>query len=378
MQKSLEIITFEPENTRLRHRFIRLPFQLYRDDPNWVPPLLMDMRRVFNRRQNSFYQHGETQFLLAVNSGQTVGRLAILHNQGAQPDFRQQSAYFYLYETEPDPEITKRLFDAGLDWARARGLKHVIGPKGMSPLDGLGMLVRGFEHRPAFGMPYNPEYYPQTLLDYGFHQTGEIGSGYLDPESFTLPEKVFKAAELVQERKGFRVLQMHSRKELHKAVILLGEMYNGALSGTEGNVALSDADLATMAQGLLWVAQPELIKLILKDDRPVGFLLAYPDISAGLQATGGRVFPFGWIRLLWEKSHTRWVNINGAGIVAEYRGMAATALLFAELYRSVTDSGQFSHAEVVQIGVENERMRRELQGMGIEFYKTHALFELNF
>ncbi len=139
---------------------------------------------------------------------------------------------------------------------------------------------------------------------------------------------------------------------------------------------LSDEDIATITRGLLWIAQPELIKLILKGDQPVGFLLAYPDISAGLQATRGRVFPFGWIRLLWEKSHSPWIDINGAGIIAEYRGMAATALLFAELFHSVTASGQFDHAEVIQIGVENERMRRELQGMGIDFYKTHALFEL--
>ena len=377
MNADLKIVPFAPENTHLRSQFMRLPFRLYRDDPNWVPPLMMDLRRVFNRKQNSFYQHGEVQFLLALENGRPVGRLAVLYNKSAQPDFEQDTANFYLYETSSNPQITKRLFDTGIEWARAHGLKHIIGPKGMSPLDGLGMLVRGFEHRPAFGIAYNPEYYPKFLMDYGFRQTGEIGSGYLDSHNINLPDKVFKAAELVQERKGFRVLQLHSRKDLRNAMTLLGEMYNGALQGTEGNVPLSNEDLSTITQGLLWIAQPELIKLILKDDQPVGFLLAYPDISAGLQATGGRVFPFGWVRLLWEKYHTRWVNINGAGIVAEYRGMAATALLFAELYRSVTGSGQFSHAEVVQIGDENERMRRELQGIGIEFYKTHALFELD-
>jgi hypothetical protein len=376
IKPKLDILSFEPENRRLRRQFLQLPFRLHRDDPNWVPPLMIDQRGIFNRKRNNFYRHGEALFLLALENGQAVGRLAVLCNQGSQAGFEQDAAHFYLYETERNPEITKRMFDIGTSWAKEHGLKRLLGPKGMSPLDGLGLLVRGFDHRPAFGMPYNPPFYPDLLTEYGFQNIREIESGYLNPQIFSMPEKVFRAAELVQERKGFRVLQLHSRKDLREAIHLLGKMYNGALTGTDGNVALSDEDLDTITGGLLWIAQPELIKLILKDEQPVGFLLAYPDISAGLQATRGRIFPFGWIRLLWEKSHTSWIDINGAGIIAEYRGMAATALLFAELFRSVTASGQFKHAEVIQIGVENERMRRELQGMGIDFYKTHGLFEL--
>lgn len=372
----MKILSFEPENKTLRKLFIQLPFRLYQGDPNWVPPLMMDMRLAFDRRRHGFYRHGDVQCFLAVDHQRPVGRLMMLHNRATQSDDSSQTAHFYYFESEDDPEITHQLFSAGIDWARARGLHKIFGPKGMTPLDGLGMLVRGFEHRATFGMPYNPAYYPVFLKEFGFTQVREAESGYLDPEKFILPEKVHRAAQIIQERKGFRVLNLSSRKDLRKAVDFLGDMYNAALIGTEGNSPLSDQDLRSMTNGLLWIAQPELIKLIFKDDQPVGFLLAYPDVARGLQATRGRIFPFGWIRLLWDKYHSDWIDINGAGIAAEYRGMAATALLFSEMHKSVTSSGQFKHGEVIQIGMENERMRAELRGMGIDFYKSHALFEM--
>ena len=115
----------------------------------------------------------------------------------------------------------------------------------------------------------------------------------------------------------------------------------------------------------------------MKDDQPIGFLFAYPDISAALQKTNGRLFPFGWITLLRELKRTDWVNINGAGLLPEYRGSGGTAILYSEIFRSVRDSGQFKHAEIVQIGLENEAMQRDMENFGIDFYKTHRTYFKN-
>ncbi len=372
----MNIISFDPENASYRYNFIQFPFILYQNDPNWVPPLLMDMRQIFNRERHGFYTHGNAYFLLAVKDDRVIGRLVMLNNLNLKSSSSQKTGHFFLFESEKDPEIAKKLFDKGVAWAQKQGLTKLIGPKGMTPLDGLGMLVKGFEYQPAFGMPYNPPYYPQFLLDYGFTKAKTIESGYLDPHSFKLPDKVLKAAEIIKDKKGFHVLEMHTRSDLKKAVMVLGEMYNHALEGTEGNAPLSESDLETIMSGLLLIAKPELIKLIMKEGDPVGFLLAYPDISAALKASRGRVFPFGWMRILYEKRHTSLVNINGMGIVEKYRGLAATALLFSELYKSITTSRQFNHAEIIQIGAENDRMHRELRGMGINFHKAHALFKM--
>ena len=372
----MRLIHFEPGDKYWRKKFIRFPFDLYHNDPNWVPPLLLELRQIFNPRKHGFYQHGQAQFLLVVEDGVPVGRLVMLHNRGHDPQQEQTTGNFFLFETENNPDIAQILFDEGVKWAQDMGLKKIYGPKGMTPMDGLGLLVRGFEYRPAFGMPYNPAYYADFLRNYGFTQKIETESGYLKTSAFNLPEKIFKASELIQKRKGLQVFQMSSHYDLKRAISYLGETYNAALAGTEGNIPLSTRDLETMTQNLLWIAKPELIKIIMKDKKPVGFLLAYPDISRALQVTRGRLFPLGWLRVLWEKHHSEWLDINGIGIVEEFRGMAGTALLFSELYKSINSNDQFKHAEVIQIGTWNKRMRRELRGMGIDFYKKHAMFEL--
>jgi hypothetical protein len=152
------------------------------------------------------------------------------------------------------------------------------------------------------------------------------------------------------------------------------ELYNSAIEGTTGNTPLTDAEMDTLANQLLWLADPKLIKLVMKEDKAVGFLFAYPDVSAALQKTKGKLFPFGWLTLLRELKRTNWLNINGAGLLPEYRGSGGTAILYSEIFKSVRESGQFKHAEVVQIGVENEAMQREMENFGIDFYKTHRTY----
>ena len=132
-----------------------------------------------------------------------------------------------------------------------------------------------------------------------------------------------------------------------------------------------------MANQILWFADPHLIKIVMKDEKPVGFLLAYPDISAALQKTKGRLFPFGWITLLRELRTTDWININGAGMIEEYRGLGGTAILYSEMFKSVVENPRYRHAEVVQIGLENEKMQRDMENFGIDFYKTHRVYEKN-
>jgi hypothetical protein len=150
-------------------------------------------------------------------------------------------------------------------------------------------------------------------------------------------------------------------------------LYNASLEGTVGNTPLTDDEVKSLADQMLWFADPRLIKIVMKNDEPVGFLFAYPDISAAVQRTQGRIWPLGWIDLLLELGRTKWININGAGIIEKYRGMGGTALLFSEMYKSVVEGG-FEHADIVQVGADNDKMQRELHDLGIEFYKTHRMY----
>jgi hypothetical protein len=248
----------------------------------------------------------------------------------------------------------------------------VIGPKGFTALDGMGLLVRGFEHRPALGIPYNLPYYPRLVEESAFQTTNEIVSGHLNGRA-QLPEKIRRVAEIVRRTRGLRVLSFRSRRELATVLPRLQKLYNDSLSGTTGNTPLTDDEARTMANQMLWFADPRLIKLIVKGEELVGFLFAYPDISAALQRTRGRLFPLGWIDILLELRRSKWVNINGAGIVEKYRGLGGTAILFDEMEKSIR-AGGFEHADLVQIGLENDKMQRELRDLGIDFYKVHRTY----
>ncbi len=370
---SITITEIDTTDRAQVRQFLALPFRLYRNVPQWVPPLAMDARRPLDRHKHPFYRHSDAAFFLARRNGVAVGRLAVIDNRHYNAFNHECTAFFNLFECEDDVQASRALFDAAFAWAATRGLNKIIGPKGFTTLDGIGLLVKGFEHRPAFGIAYNLPYYPALIEASGFAVQGELVSGYLSPRT-PWPEKIDQIAALVKQKRGFEVARFTTRRELMAFAPRLRELYNAALPGTTGNTPLTDDEVAMMANQLKWFADPRLIKIVTRRDELVGFLFAYPDVSAALQRTRGRLLPFGWLHLLRELKRTRWVNINGAAIVEKYRGLGGTALLFSEMHKSIVEGG-FEHADIVQIGVENERMQREMRDLGIVFYKTHRVYQ---
>ena len=370
----MKLVEIDPRNRRQAQQFLELPFRIYSNIPQWVPPLRIEARRMLDPKKNPFFHHSQAGFWIAYDeSDQVIGRLAILDNQNYNQFNNEKTAFFYLFECVDHIQTCLALFDAGTAWAQARGLEKIIGPKGFTALDGIGMLVEGFQHRPAFGLPYNTKYYPTLIDKAGFEPAGELLSGYLGT-TIRFPEQIYQIAETVSRRRGLHIVNFNSRNSLRSIVPQLKDLYNNSLGETSGNTPLTDAEAKLLADQLIWFADPRLIKIVMKGEQPVGFLFAYPDISAGLQRTGGRLLPLGWLRLLLELHRTRWVNINGAGLIEGYRGLGGTAILFSEMAKSLI-GGRFLHADIVQIGVENDRMLRELRDLGIQFYKKHRLYQ---
>ncbi|HEX7620736.1 MAG TPA: hypothetical protein VF359_06000 [Anaerolineales bacterium] len=356
--------------------FLALPFRIYADIPQWVPALQTDDRLRLDPKRYPFYKHSNAAFLLARQNSRTLGRLAVLDPLLYNEHNHEKTAFFYLFECENDLQTASELFNKSFEWARSRGLTKMMGPKGFTALDGLGLLVKGFEHRPALGLPYNLSYYPALIEAQGFEKGSEIVSGHM-VKDIHFPQHIHELAVRVKERRGLRIARFRTRRELRAALVHLDTLYNAALQGTSGGTPITKEEIKTMADQMLWFADPHLIKIVMKDEKPVGFLLAYPDISAALQKTRGRLFPFGWLTILRELRTTDWININGAGMIEEYRGLGGTAILYSEMFKSVVENPRYHHAEVVQIGLENEKMQREMENFGVDFYKTHRIYQKN-
>ena len=360
-------------NKRQLSAFIDLPEAVYRNIPQWVPPLRRDIKRMLDLNKNPFFSHSKAAFFLAFDQhNRPVARLACLNNTRYNEYTHEKTAFFYLFEAMDLPGISIPLFTAAEDWARAEGLNRIIGPKGFSPLDGMGLLSEGFNFRPALGIPYNPPHYISLVEEAGFQISEEIVSGFMK-QGFFRDQKIDIVAQRVQERRGLTIAQFRKKGDLRKLLPKFQEFYNSAIQGTIGNYPITKTEAQTMVDQLFWFADPSLIKIVMKDDRPVGFLFAYPDISSALQRSKGRLFPIGWLYILTELRTTKCMDINGAGMIEEYRGSGGTAILFNEIVKSAVSS-RFAHAEVVQISANNERMLQELSNLGITFHKKHRMY----
>src|SRR4030043_518372 len=171
-------------------RFVRIPYRLYENHPQWVPPLLSEAETQLNESKHPFYEHSVADFFIATKDGRDVGRIAALENTRFNQYHKTRQAQFYLFECEDDVEAATALFGQVFEWARARGLDAVVGPKGFGPLDGYGLLVEGFEHRQMMTMMnYNYDYYPRLVEAQGFHKEVDFVSCYLPADAFRVPER---------------------------------------------------------------------------------------------------------------------------------------------------------------------------------------------
>ncbi len=355
-------------------RFIRFPFQLYRQSPRWVPPFVHDIRNQLDPDRHPFYQHSEAAFFLALSGEDVVGRIAVLDNRRYNAHHGTRTAWFYLFDVIEDRSVSASLLDTASGWAQGRGLDLMWGPKGFWHLDGQGILVEGFEHRPAMGIPYNYPYYGDLLEDAGFEKRIDFVSCLMD-RTYTFPERFLDIADRIKRRRGFRSEIFRTKDELRALLPQIVDVYNDSFTEVQGFVPITADEGQAIGERILSVADPELISLLMKDDELAGFVLAYPDVSAAVQRCRGRMWPTGWFHLLREFRRTRWINFNGAGIRQRHRGLGGNALLYAELYRILIEHPQYDFADIVQIQETNTRMMQELKAMGLKMYKRHRLYQ---
>lgn len=356
------------------NRFVRVPFRLYQDNPNWVPPLLVDAKTYLDREKHPFHEHSQVDFFLAVRDGRDVGRIAAIDNPRYNEYHQTRIAQFYFFDCEEDEEAARALFETAFEWAAQRGLNKIVGPKGMGPLDGYGMLVEGFEHRQMMTMMnYNYPYYIRLVEELGFEKEVDFVSCYANTETFRLPERIHSIAGRVQQRGQLGVKRFSSKRELKSWAGRIGEAYNQAFINNWEYYPLSDKEIKFVVDNIMVVADHRLIKIITHNDDVVGFLFGFPDLSAALQRARGRLFPFGLLDLLLEMRRTKWIALNGAGILPEYQGRGGNALLYSEMEKTIRDY-DFQHADLTQVAESAEQMRRDLENIGGKPYKNHRVF----
>ncbi len=370
----IQIEKLDPDNKRQVRRFSRLPFQFYTDTPQWVPPILIDIEASLNPDKHPFYEHSVAEVYLAVRDGKDVGRLAVIENIPFNRYHEVKKAQFYYFECEDSLETAQALFDRAYEWAHNRGLTEMVGPKGISPLDGYGILVEGFEHRQMMTMMnYNHPYIPRLMEQMGFAKEVDFVSCYADPKVLQFPERVDRIAQRVLNRGALRVKDFANKRELAAWAPKIGRAYNNSFINNWEYYPLTDREIKYFVDNILTVADPSLIKVILHEDDVVGFLFAFRDISPALQRSKGRLLPLGLLDIMLELRRTDWVSVNGAGILPEFQGHGGNALLYYEMVKTLLNYG-FTHAEMTQVAETAVMMRNDLINLGGIPYKNHRIF----
>ena len=371
----LSIEKVDTDNKQQVKRFVELPYSLYKDCPQWVPPLYMDAYLLLNRKKHPFFGHSEADFFLAVRDGEVVGRICAGNNKPFNEYHKTKKAQFYAFDAINDLEVARSLFDAVVGWARERSLDLVIGPKGLSPFDGYGIQVEGFEHRQMMTMMnYNYDYYPKLVEALGFEKEVDFVSCYLPADSFKIPERVENIAKRVMERGDLKVKKFKNKRELIQWAPRIGAAYNKAFIHNWEYYPFSDGDIKYAVDNIFLVADPRLIKIILHGDEIVGFLFAFPDVSAALQRAKGHLLPFGLIDILLEMKRTKTISGNGMGILPEYQGTGGNALLYYEMGQTVFGFHQFEHVEMTQVAETTRQMRADLKNLNGVEYKNHRVY----
>jgi len=365
----------EVTGPREMRRFILLPWKIYKGDPNWVAPLIMDQKTLLSVEKNPFYKHCETQHFLAYKDGKPAGRISALVNSNYNEFQGEKTGFFGFFESVRDGEVSGALFKAAEDWVRARKMDRLRGPTNPSTNDTLGLLVDAFDQPPAVMMPYNPVYYVDLYQDYGLKKAKDLYSYYLEA-SWMITEKIKRVTELIRRRHNITVRHINIKK-IDQEIELVKVIYNDAWSKNWGFVPWTDEELEHLGHELKPVAIAELVFFAYVDGEIAGFSLTLPDLYQALRHINGRLFPFGLFKLLWYSRKIDRVRTLAMGVRKQYRLMGIDAVFYYETFLEGTKRG-LAKGECSWILEDNLPMRLALEKMGALRYKTYRLYDKEF
>ncbi|MFO7768168.1 MAG: GNAT family N-acetyltransferase [bacterium] len=356
-------------------QFIRFPWRIYRGlypHPNWVPPLLSAEKALLDKSRSPFFEHGDAAYFMAFLEGRPVGRIAGIVNDLHVEFQREEAGFFGFFETVQDQAVTDALVGRAADWVRERGLKTMRGPMNFSTNETCGLLVDGFDEPPTIMMTYNPPWYETQLLTAGLEPVKLLLSYFIQADSDI--ERIIRIARKAQEKAGveMRALDMSRFEE---EVDLVKGIYNEAWERNWGFVPMTDAEFDHLAKDLKPVVDPDFVKIASIEGEPVGFSLTVPDVNQVLIDMNGRLFPFGWIRLLLGLKRIDVARVIALGVKKEYQGIGLGSMFYADAFDVARRKG-YRGGEASWILEDNTDMRKPMEAMSAEVNKRYRVYDL--
>jgi GNAT superfamily N-acetyltransferase len=371
-------VTIRPVRTRRElKRFVKVPFRLHRESPEWVAPLIFERMQFLNRGKNPYFEHAEAEYFIAERDGEPVGRITAQIDQRWDEYQGGSDGMFGFFETVDDPAVAAALLEAAEDWLRSRGRRRALGPMDFTTNDEVGILIEGYDIRPMILQPWHPPFYRELVEGLGYGKAMDLlmwhlAIGELKEGDLFAPE-IHAAAQKALRDEGIEIRNMNKRRmadEVHRFM----EVYNEAWGKNWGFVPVTDAEVKFQAKNLKQVIDEEWAFIAEKDGDPVGAALTLPDINQVMAKLNGRLLPLGWLKFLRGKGKIDRVRVFALGVKHDYRHTGVAAGLYLKHLENASPDG-VPAAETGWILETNGPMNRAMEGMGGKVVKRYRLYE---
>ena len=353
--------------------FIKCQWNFYKNDPFWVPPLIMERKTLLNKEKNPFFHNASADYFIAYRNNEIVGRIAAIKNDIHLKHHNDNSGFWGFFESINDQQVANALFDTAKKWLKEKGLTRMLGPANPSSNDEWAMLLEGFDDSPRLLMTYNPKYYLALCENYGMTKAKDLYAYKLENHKVMASDKMKRVQQLARDRYKLKITQLDLKnfnKELEKVKIV----YNKAWAPNWGFIPLSDAQIDAMAKDLKPLVEPSLVLFGEIDNQLVGFALVMLDYNQIFKNMNGRLLPFNFLKLYTQKKKITWARIITLGIIPEHQKKGLDAVFYWEIVNRAHDVG-IDLGEASWILEDNDMMNRGAQVLDGTIYKKYRVWQ---
>jgi hypothetical protein len=354
--------------------FIYLPEKIHAGHDNWVHPIYMDDWKYFDRKKNKAFGYCDTILLLAWKDGRPAGRVMGIINQRYNEHRNERTARFGYLDTYEDKEVFEAILRHVEDWARAKGMTKIVGPYGFSDQDPEGFLIEGFDHRATIATYYNFEWMPRFLEADGYAKDNDwfVYKLTVPKEPPVFYQKIYERA---MKRGTYEILEFRTRKEIkpwiRPVLALMNETY--MTGNIYGFAPLEEQEMDDLAKRYLPILDPRFVKVVKKGDEVLAFIVAMPDMTEGIRKARGRLFPFGFIRVLRAAKKTKQLDLLLGAVKEQYRGQGLDVLLGVKTLISAHEA-KYEMMDTHHEMEANVKVRAEMERMGGTIYKKYRAY----
>ena len=356
--------------------FVHFPNALFHEDPNWIAPLDVEVKRFLSKK-HPFRSHGHAELFVARQEGKVVGRIMASDDPRYNEQHDSNVGCFGLFHCIDDQRVANQLLGQAADWLRQRGRTSVMGPIDYSTNYTAGLLVDGFDSPPRFLMNHNPPYYERLLSQWGLTKASDLYAWWFDRDN-GIDQKWRSLVKRLAKRNKIVIRSMRM-KQFDQEVKLLGELYNQAWDDNWGFVRMTAAEFRDFAHGLRKFAVPEMMLIAEVDGKPVGIAITMPDLNEALAPLNGRLtwrgLPIGLARLIRRMKKIKTARLAALGVIPAYRRRGVAEMLIQQTFDYGKDVLDYTGAELSWTLEENDMINRSIERVGGDCYKTYRIYE---